>query len=149
MSHKICSRCETFKSHDKFSLCTRAKDGKQSYCQSCNTKYSSKYRDDNPNYGAELFEYNMLNRYKITVEEYVHMRYIVQENRCAACDLDFKEIDEYKICVDHSHETGLVCGILCNTCNVLEAQFHGDRLKRFLGILHYHQRTRRGRVTTP
>jgi hypothetical protein len=38
-----------------------------------------------------------------------------QEGKCACCSL---ELDGRKWCIDHSHETGKVRGILCYSCNL-------------------------------
>ena len=58
-----------------------------------------------------------MRKYGITLDEYNNML-DEQENTCAICFSNFKGVrDACSPVVDHNHKTGLVRGILCNSCN--------------------------------
>ena len=52
--------------------------------------------------------------------------------KCPICEVD--KIREFKndICLDHSHETGVIRGYICGSCNASIGKFHEkiDRLER-------------------
>jgi|GEM_PF-2741415 len=56
-------------------------------------------------------------KYRITLEEYEKLL-ISQDYRCAICGKHDDDI-ERGLLVDHSHDTNVVRGFLCPTCNVL------------------------------
>jgi hypothetical protein len=49
-----------------------------------------------------------------------------QSGRCAICE---REGTLGSLCIDHDHETGIIRGILCKSCNRALGQF-GDNLER-------------------
>ena len=50
-----------------------------------------------------------------------------QEYKCGICEIDLKEEHGTNQHVDHHHETGMIRGVLCQKCNLLE----GTMLYRF------------------
>lgn len=54
-------------------------------------------------------------KYNITPEDYDEL-YTKQNGRCAICNKT-KEETLTPICIDHSHKTGKVRGLLCYSCN--------------------------------
>jgi hypothetical protein len=45
-----------------------------------------------------------------------------QGNKCLVCGKEFS--DSIKPCLDHNHSSWMVRGVLCNSCNVLEAKYY-------------------------
>lgn len=71
---------------------------------------------------------------------------ILQGGHCAMCDQELEvgvKKGPTKACVDHDHETGIVRGILCSTCNITEGH-----LKRALetGLDRWLKYQERGRA---
>ncbi len=60
-------------------------------------------------------EYLLKWHYGITVEEYNRLEE-EHKNRCGLCG---KPRMMRRLCVDHDHDTNIVRGLLCNTCNRL------------------------------
>ena len=54
-------------------------------------------------------------KYGISIEEYDSM-YIKQGGRCAICGKHQSEV-KHRLCVDHSHKTNNIRGLLCKRCN--------------------------------
>ena len=54
-------------------------------------------------------------RYNITLEKYLALL-TEQKHKCAVCGIS-QSSEGRRFCVDHSHETGIVRGILCQPCN--------------------------------
>ena len=65
-------------------------------------------------------EWRMKRRYGITPEQYDAL-VIGQNGRCAVCGKP--EDAARRLCIDHCHETGVVRGLLCDSCNRGLAQF--------------------------
>lgn len=60
--------------------------------------------------------YQKKHKYGLTVEEYNRIAE-GQQNKCLICGAQFS--DENRIHVDHDHNTGVVRGMLCRSCNTL------------------------------
>jgi hypothetical protein len=58
--------------------------------------------------------------YQMTLDDYNRM-FADQEGKCLICKIHQNEL-KTKLCVDHCHTTGLVRGLLCNSCNNLLAR---------------------------
>lgn len=84
-------------------------DGIRAICKSC---YQLKYTKS-----------NRLNDYKITSEDFDRMRN-EQNNCCKICMSVFSE--DRKTFVDHNHESGVVRGLLCPSCNTGIGLFKED-----------------------
>ena len=85
----------------------------------------SKFRRgvNNPNFIHGLtktneysYKYRIKKRYGITIDEYDAM-YKEQDGKCAICSKDPLKHGEYRLSVDHCHETKKVRGLLCSKCN--------------------------------
>lgn len=89
-------------------------------------EYSKEYRKKNK---AKIREYNakpevalrrktimIRHNYGVPVEWYF-AQLERQDNKCAVCGVDFSEMRQRDICVDHNHMTGSVRDILCSNCN--------------------------------
>lgn len=134
---KICSRCKQEKVIDDFRAMPRmTKNGikvyRNSHCLLCEKVYSAdhylrtksrrqelhkEWRDDNKD---KLRGYRLKADYGLTVEQYQEM-YDAQEGLCSICG-DHHDT----LCVDHSHETGKVRGLLCSSCNIALGKLKDD-----------------------
>jgi hypothetical protein len=92
-------------------LMIKVRQGKGLFC--CQDCYNSHRRENakDPKYLNKMYQNK--HRYGISETEYLDLLQI-QNNSCAICSLPF---DEIRTCVDHSHKTGKVRGLLCDSCN--------------------------------
>lgn len=74
-------------------------------------------RNQKPEQKAYNREYRLINLYGIDSETYNEM-FAEQEGRCSICGTHQTELKTI-LCVDHSHSTGKVRGLLCAKCNSL------------------------------
>jgi hypothetical protein len=96
---KTCPKCGLEKPSFDFSFAKRVKDGLKGICKKCDS-----VRRMMAEYGISNERYNdLLNS---------------QNGQCAICKCT-PGTDERPLCVDHSHITGEVRGLLCVGCNFL------------------------------
>lgn len=81
-------------------------------CINCKNAARNRWKERNPNY-REKYKYWGLS-YGLQRGQAEDL-FEKQNKSCAIC----KTTESSKWCVDHSHTTGLVRGILCHHCNVL------------------------------
>ena len=87
---------------------------------------------------AQMREGNLRRNFGITSEELADMIEI-REGLCDICGKPETRIIDGKLkplCVDHSHTTGKVRGLLCSKCNVGLGMF-GDNSDVLVKALHY------------
>jgi hypothetical protein len=66
-------------------------------------------------------EHRLRRTYGISLQDYDRM-FVRQGGRCAMC----WKTSEHSLCVDHSHRTGILRGLLCINCNVGFGNFSED-----------------------
>ena len=70
----------------------------------------------------------------LSADEFVQI-FNLQGGDCIICGVNQGHLD-YKLCVDHNHETGKIRGIICKPCNAMLAWFEKtltlDLLKEYL-----------------
>ena len=136
LTYKVCSKCKDIKHWHKFSKDRRNNDGLQSQCKDCvslchKRRYDSKrneilqakkdhHQNNKDSINAKKKEYRKLNPEKIRDSEWRKKGIDPQQARQA-----FAKSNQCQICrsttrlvPDHSHDTGIVRGILCNKCNL-------------------------------
>jgi len=89
---------------------------KYGQCKICRNVYQAAYKRANPKkFSPYNVDYHRRKKYGVTPVEYARMM-VEQNGLCAIC----KEQDSRgrALDVDHNHETGVVRGLLCNTCNM-------------------------------
>lgn len=65
------------------------------------------------------FQIQIKHRYGLTLEQYEQI-VANQDGKCAICRVDNSQsFGKEKLCIDHSHSTGKVRGILCHKCNLI------------------------------
>lgn len=113
-----CPKCERFLPADDF----RMRSGKQSryrraHCWQCESNYSARYREKNRT-GADLAYWRsaIMRSYGLTEEDFEAIL-DGQNGCCAICGTTEPGANRTRFCVDHCHATGVVRGLLCNSCN--------------------------------
>jgi|SaaInlV_100m_DNA_5_1039725.scaffolds.fasta_scaffold38914_2 hypothetical protein len=149
---KTCSKCKEEKSLDQFHADKRRINtptkGVYAHCITCHREYhknrdpvairerarelEERRREDDP---TRVRRAN-LKRYGITLEDYNSM-HEDQEGRCAICNgTDTGCSHHNNLCVDHCHDTGIVRGLLCNSCNKGLGHFR-DEVERLEKAITY------------
>lgn len=102
-------------------------------------KYGHKtYRNFTPEEKTQhrdrVWGYKLRREYGITPDDYDRM-FAEQNGLCAICE---EGIDTGRLCVDHSHITGKVRGLLCRNCNlklqIFEDNKFMERAKKYIEI---------------
>ena len=126
---KVCSKCRTEKSLDEFyTEKTKRKEGRPtSRCKVCLAEQSKAYYHANKEKQKELHKawvknnkdrvkyHKIKQEYGLSREEYDALKKI-----CHICG------SKDNLCVDHSHSSGRVRGILCSSCNKGLGNFKDD-----------------------
>lgn len=113
MFHK-CNICNLEKPKSSFVKRLNRKKGIQAYCKDCHNvrrkkNYSTKY----------MRNYDLVKNYGITSEHYNQLS-LNQNNSCGICNIHISKINKKHkkyLCVDHCHKTGVIRGLLCDSCN--------------------------------
>lgn len=135
MKRKKCSRCRKTKRVQEFSKDRSRADGLQPRCKSCAKEVKARslskltpekirrhkdqiaeWKYSNKEY-RQFYEWSrkLKLNYGMEVQDYCLIMER-QNDHCAICGVDFNDYDGI-IGVDHCHITGIVRGILCNSCN--------------------------------
>ena len=93
---------------------------------------------------AAVHAYWLLTKYGITEDE-KNLIFLKQGECCAACKGKFK--NKRDMCVDHSHQTGKVRGILCQDCNLALGHVQ-DKIEKLDDLIQYLKRTEYGGINT-
>lgn len=94
---KKCARCRDYKPLEEYSFKKSSKDKLYHTCKSCK---------------SELARWSHVkNKYGLSKDEYDEMK--GSENKCYCC----KKVYDGVLVIDHCHKTGIVRGLLCNSCN--------------------------------
>jgi hypothetical protein len=120
---KVCSQCNETKHIDCFPKANpktksfyKYKNGIKPWCKDCYRTYNTKYMRKMRGEGTKAYSH-YYKKYGLTQEEVIQMH----EQRNFKCDICGNDTDHRydKLCVDHSHTTGNVRGLLCFSCNTL------------------------------
>lgn len=108
---KICTRCKNDLPLDQFSNHPTGALGKRPECRRCRAEISRISYKSDPDAGKKQKKRMLKYRYKITQDELDEM-YDIQDSKCLICGKK-----EKVLCIDHSHDTNSVRGLLCKSCN--------------------------------
>lgn len=132
---KTCTKCGITKQLAEFSLSRKATATTnavyRSECKPCNSARAAQWFKDNPGRTtANKRKFNLAKNYGLTVEEYNAMLRR-QGGVCAVCGKDEpaehgRTGKQFRLAVDHCHETGAVRGLLCQKCNRAIGLFGDD-----------------------
>lgn len=126
---KRCGKCSEVKPLEEFHRNASSKDGRIGDCKGCRGEYLAQRKDvdlaDRRRRYREAGETERrrrrIKKYGISDDEYEALL-IAQRGLCAICHLpetkrDYKYGTLCPLAIDHDHETGVVRGLLCNSCN--------------------------------
>jgi Recombination endonuclease VII len=148
---KQCPKCHTEKPIEEFAKERRRPDGRACRCRPCaRLARQEEYRRNLPKYKLRLSscapvdklrnrKYKLWHKYRITPEDFDRIL-ADQGNKCAICGTSNPRGKHGSFNVDHDHATGVVRGILCNTCNGSLGVF-GDNIDGIMKVLEYLKRT--------
>lgn len=125
---KHCKKCGEDKSPTEFHNDKKRKDGKYAYCKPCTLAHRLKYSKAKP---EERLKYNRFHKYGATPELITQIT-IRQSNECAGCKRPFTKTP----CLDHCHETGVIRGLLCHSCNRALGLL-GDNAETLRNLIEY------------
>lgn len=116
---KTCSKCQIEKYEEEFS---KREGGRyRSSCKECTRKDNLEryYRKGGKSAQAHRARKFNLKQYGLTVEQYDAL-FEKQQGKCAICATEepSRNKSNYRLFVDHCHDTGKVRGLLCHHCNV-------------------------------
>ena len=112
---QLCSRCRLRRPLSDFYRSARDKSGFVSICRECTAEKVMLWREGNQESDKRRKrQYHREAKYGISLEAF-NVLLESQGDRCAICKISVLPTDD--VCVDHSHETGRVRGILCRRCN--------------------------------
>lgn len=107
---KTCAKCNEGERRGKSAYCGPCGNARNRAYYHAKLKFDSKNQDRKRAWNRQNHQKYHLARYGLTVEERELMER-EQNGRCAIC------LNERPLCVDHDHGTGVVRGLLCQTCN--------------------------------
>ena len=113
---KVCGFCKLEKSLDQFYK-RGDSDGYRSDCKDCyshkNHQRWLKQPDFRERGKTRTRKYLLKNYYGMSLKDYDKLL----ESQNGACRICGQYPSEVSLAVDHCHETGIIRGLLCNTCN--------------------------------
>ncbi|MEK7499563.1 MAG: endonuclease VII domain-containing protein [Patescibacteria group bacterium] len=102
----VCSKCGLNKKPEEFA-------SHHSWCKTCKNEASKLWAKNNR---SKVRDTVVKRLYGITLEQ-VNEILLAQNNRCAICKTDKPGGFRNTWQVDHDHETDIVRGVLCSSCN--------------------------------
>lgn len=156
---KVCKKCGVEKELAGFNKDAQVSDGHKNTCRECQQASFSDYRAgkredlnklqrdrraNNPAHTRNIVrKSHFKTKYGLSLEDREAMR-VSQNNKCLLCESDFPILQNPKRsqipCVDHSHTTGKVRGLLCSGCNFGLGQFK-DSVERLQKAISYLQKS--------
>jgi hypothetical protein len=127
---KTCTKCLVEKELAEFRNQAASRDGKNQRCRACSREHDRKRYNSNPErHRRAMLKY----KYGISLERLNDMN-TKQGGKCAVCR------KKRNLVVDHCHNTGVVRGLLCATCNSLEGLLKDRAFRdRLLSYMESHE----------
>jgi hypothetical protein len=123
METKICTKCGVEKPITEFYNDKQKPDRHRPDCKKCNIVQCSAWAKRNPSRRKSIMtKYNT----GLTPVQYDNV-HTYQNGQCAICGKTASENGK-KLAVDHCHDTMLVRGLLCTTCNFALGYFQDNEL---------------------
>lgn len=109
-----CTKCKKVKTAENFDKNPEARTRLRAWCLDCRKNYQREYNRIHKN--GKVLDNRLRNQFGISLDDYRRLL-AKQRNRCAICRSDEPGNGFERFLVDHDHETGLVRGLLCVSCN--------------------------------
>ena len=150
----VCSLCKEHKPRSGFYALAKRESGIDWYCRDCRKRVSREHRrnhveaararyadwySNNKQHKSTYSKKHNLSRYGISTDDY-QLVCKKQKNKCAICK---REPNKNKaLGVDHCHKTGVIRGLLCDSCNLSLGGFKDsvEILKSAIAYLEKHQK---------
>ncbi len=107
---RTCTKCGVEQQESAY---YKAGNGLRGDCKKCNSRASNARYHRDP---EKRWEYLLGYHYGMTMAEYSDMLR-AQGGTCAICGSLEPGHSRQRMHVDHDHQTGMIRGLLCNTCN--------------------------------
>jgi hypothetical protein len=151
-----CNGCDTTKSIEEFAKDRNDKSGYTYRCKVCRNKKQKEWVTRNPEKVKELnlkhretrkeyystperkFKYRkkyIEKTFGIPYEEYERL-FDLQSGVCAICSQPERSSKNSYLSVDHCHTTGVIRGLLCNSCNRALGYFY-DSTSNLINAVNY------------
>ena len=126
---KLCPHCKEEKTFSEFGKDKSKKLGITSYCKPCASLNRAKNYSKNTFVEKEKLKeyyknnkdksrsYSLKNLYGLSIEQFNEMKFM-QGGSCKICKTHESNLKR-KLFVDHCHTTGLIRGLLCQSCNTM------------------------------
>lgn len=113
---KVCGRCKKRKLIKYFGKNRTRSDGLDNRCKECCKKARKLFYENNKERLDKYWRgFYLKQEYNITSEQYSEL-FNKQQGKCAICGKHQSKLSQ-TLCVDHSHESGKIRGLLCKGCN--------------------------------
>ena len=132
MTRKKCSTCKRKLAVSSFYKNKSRKDGLQHNCKGCHKKHTHASRIKHPHTQLE-YDWNRRG-IDITMEQYEELR-ASSGGCCFVCGIH-ESLLPTRLAVDHCHDTGVVRGLLCQSCNTSIGKL-GDNIEGLKRALNY------------
>lgn len=136
---KTCTGCLELKDISLFGAKRVNKDGKDTRCKACRNNYIKRRMSEplfrNKRKQATTF-YTRRAKYGLSKQQYYTM-FNSQYGLCKTC-LKPETRERRSLCVDHCHKTGVIRGLLCDSCN-RALGFVNDNIDTLVNMIEYLQ----------
>lgn len=109
---RICTECGIEKEITEFHKDSGKKCGYKSKCKMCSRKVQKEWERNNKD---KRRKYRLKGEYGITTDDFEYLLN-KQNGKCAICGVSQCATGR-RFAVDHCHKTGMVRGLLCQSCN--------------------------------
>lgn len=139
---KLCTKCKTFLFCEfDFYKNSRTSDGYSTICKECCK--SSRSRATNKDHARDIQR-----KYNLSPDDYDKLR-ASQNYRCKICGLHENKNLHKKLHIDHDHSTGMIRGLLCNSCNRGIGLLQDDYVLLYAAARYVQRHLENSRLSTP
>ena len=114
-SKNLCSSCYGKQEYKKTATKTRLKNYREENREKIRIRSKELRKQDIEKYKKYNLTRSLKKNFGLSLEEYTAL-VDKQSGCCAICRKHFSEL-RTRLCVDHDHVTGQICGLLCDNCN--------------------------------
>jgi hypothetical protein len=123
MENKTCGKCGIAKENIEFYKDATKKDGLCRTCKDCSKEQHKiwcqthqRKRKPSKQKNKDWRKRSLRRKFGMTRDDYDDLLKS-QSGKCAICGSETSRRENSSFCIDHSHDNGLVRGLLCHLCN--------------------------------